>query len=55
MWRIGYLALCLYLLLISLAALAPNMQVPSKIIAGLALIASFGIFLDIFLFRKTGR
>ena len=47
MRKIGYLALCLYLLLVALIAIIPNLLIPSMLLAVLALIASFGIFLDI--------
>jgi hypothetical protein len=46
MRKIGYIALSLYLLLVSLLSFIPNLIVPSSLMTGLALIASFGIFLD---------
>jgi hypothetical protein len=47
MRKIGYIALSLYLLLVGLSALIANLMVPNTLIAVLALIASFGIFLDV--------
>ncbi len=46
MRKIGYLALSLYLLLVGLLSLIPNLIVPSGFMTVLVLIASFGIFLD---------
>ncbi len=47
MQKIGYLALSLYLLLVSLSAIVANLMIPNTLMAALAFIASFGIFLDI--------
>jgi len=47
MRKIGYIALSLYLLLVGLSALIANFIVPNVLMATLALIASFGIFLDV--------
>lgn len=55
MRNIGYLALCLYLLLVGLSGTIPNLLIPSILLAGLALIASFGIFLDICLPAKKKK
>lgn len=55
MRKIGYLALCLYLLLIGLLAIIPNLLVPSLFLAVLALIASFGIFLDVCMPSKKAK
>lgn len=46
MRKTGYIALSLYLLLVGLSAVVANFIVPNFLMAGLALIASFGIFLD---------
>ncbi len=46
MRNIGYFALSLYLLLVSLSAIIANFIVSNALMATLALIASFGIFLD---------
>ena len=45
MRKIGYIALCLYLLFVALTATIANFLIPSYIMAGLALLASFGIFI----------
>lgn len=45
--KIGYLALSLYLLLVSLLAIVPNLIIPNTLMAALAFIASLGIFLDV--------
>jgi len=50
--KIGYLALSMYLLLVSLSAVIPNLMVPNTLMALIAFIASLGIFLDIFV-EKT--
>lgn len=47
MRKIGFSALCLYLLLVGLTALVPNLLVPTVVMAALALIASLFIFLDL--------
>lgn len=46
MRKIGYIALSIYLLLVSLTALIANFIVPNVLMAVLALIGSLGIFLD---------
>ncbi len=47
MRKIGYLVLCIYLMLVGLSATIPSLVIPSALLAKLALVASFGIFLDI--------
>lgn len=47
MRKIGYIALSLYLLLVGLSAFIANFVVPNALMATLALIASFGIFLEV--------
>lgn len=47
MRKIGYIALSIYLLLVSLSALIANFIVPNVLMAILALIGSLGIFLDV--------
>lgn len=47
MRKIGYLALSFYLLLVALSSLVANLIIPNYWMTGLALIASFGIFLDV--------
>lgn len=47
MRKIGYLALSLYLLLVSLSAVIASLMIPNIIMAALAFIASLGIFLDV--------
>jgi hypothetical protein len=47
MRKVGYIALSLYLLLVGLSALIANFIVPNALMAILALIASFGIFLEV--------
>lgn len=46
MRKVGYIALSLYLLLVGLSALIANFIVPNALMSALALIASFGIFLE---------
>lgn len=46
MRKIGYTALCLYLLLVGLSATIPSLLVPNTVMAVLALVASLGIFVD---------
>ena len=46
MRKIGYIALSIYLLFVSLSAFIANFIVPNELMAILALIGSLGIFLD---------
>lgn len=46
MRKIGYLALSLYLLFVALSATIPDLLIPNLVMAGLAFVASIGIFLD---------
>jgi hypothetical protein len=55
MRRIGYIALSLYLLLVGLSAIIANLMIPNTLMAALALIASFGIFLDACLSDRKGE
>lgn len=55
MQKVGYLALSLYLLLVSLSAIIANLMIPNTIMAALAFIASLGIFFDICLPSKASE
>ena len=52
MRKIGYLALSLYLLLAGLSAFISNLMIPNSLMACLALVASFGIFIDVWIPTK---